>query len=123
MLRTTIPCAEALAHLDAYDAIIDVRSPSEFALDHVPGAINCPVLDDDERARIGMLHKLESAFAAKRAGAALVARNLARHLEERFADDLDYFQADRIHPAQKAQPRMMETVWTQLAPLLSTTQR
>ncbi len=86
MLRATIPCAEALAHLDAYDAIIDVRSPSEFALDHVPGAISCPVLDDDERARVGMTHKLDSAFAAKRAGAALVARNIARHLEERFAD-------------------------------------
>ena len=86
MLRTTIACEEALAHLEAFDAVIDVRSPSEFALDHVPGAISCPVLDDDERARIGTMHKLESAFAAKRAGAALVARNIARHLEQRFAD-------------------------------------
>lgn len=35
-----------------------------------------------------------------------------------FADDLDYFQADRIHPAERAQPRMLDAVWTQLAPLL-----
>ena len=86
MLRTTIPCGEAMAQLGAFDAIIDVRSPSEFALDHVPGAISCPVLDDDERARIGTLHKVDSAFAAKRRGAALVARNIARHLEEQLAD-------------------------------------
>jgi tRNA 2-selenouridine synthase len=86
MLRTTISCAEALADLDAFDSIIDVRSPSEFALDHLPGAVNCPVLDDDERARVGTLHKLDSAFAAKRHGAALVARNIARHLEQAFAD-------------------------------------
>ena len=35
-----------------------------------------------------------------------------------FADDLDYFQADRIHPVEKAQPRMLDAVWRQLAPLL-----
>ena len=86
MLHTTIACDEALAHLERFDTIIDVRSPSEFALDHVPGAICCPVLDDEERARIGTLHKLDSAFAAKRSGAALVARNIARHIEEQFAD-------------------------------------
>jgi len=46
---------------------------------------------------------------------------LVPFLLDGFADDLEYFQTDRIHPAQKAQPRMMETVWTQLAPLLRTT--
>ncbi|MGE5493649.1 MAG: rhodanese-like domain-containing protein, partial [Actinomycetota bacterium] len=30
--------------LDAFDEIIDVRSPAEFEEDHVPGAISCPVL-------------------------------------------------------------------------------
>ena len=86
MLRTTIACEEAVAHLAAFDAIIDVRSPSEFALDHLPGAVNFPVLDDEERARVGTMHKVDSAFAAKRHGAALVARNIARHLERDFAD-------------------------------------
>jgi tRNA 2-selenouridine synthase len=65
---------------------IDVRSPSEFAEDHVPGATSHPVLDDAERARIGTMHAQESAFAAKRAGAALVARNIATMLETDFAD-------------------------------------
>lgn len=86
MLRTTIPCDEAISRLADFDAIVDVRSPSEFAEDHIPGAINCPVLNDDERASIGTMHKQESAFAAKRMGAALVARNIARHLEREFAD-------------------------------------
>ena len=86
MLRTTIGCEEAVGRLDAFDTIVDVRSPSEFALDHLPGAINCPVLDDAERAQVGTMHKLDSAFAAKRHGAALVARNIARHLEQQFAD-------------------------------------
>jgi tRNA 2-selenouridine synthase len=78
-------CAEAMAQLANFDSLIDVRSPSEFAIDHIPGSINCPVLDDDERAFVGTLHKRESAFAARRSGAALVARNIARHLQDALA--------------------------------------
>jgi tRNA 2-selenouridine synthase len=75
------------AVLGAFDAILDVRSPAEYALDHVPGAISCPVLDDAERARIGTVHAQVSAFEAKKRGAALVARNIARHVETAFADE------------------------------------
>jgi len=64
---------------------IDVRSPAEFVEDHVPGAVSHPVLDDSERARIGTMHANESAFAAKRSGAAIVARNIASMLETSFA--------------------------------------
>ncbi|WP_415184593.1 tRNA 2-selenouridine(34) synthase MnmH [Phaeovulum sp.] len=69
-----------------FDTIIDVRSPSEYAEDHVPGAINLPVLADDERARVGTMYKQVSSFDARRLGAALVARNAAHHLEEALAD-------------------------------------
>jgi tRNA 2-selenouridine synthase len=69
-----------------FDAIIDVRSPSEYALDHIPGAISAPVLDDDERAKVGTLYKQVSAFEAKKTGAALVAKNVARHVESLFRD-------------------------------------
>lgn len=72
--------------LTAFDAIIDARSPAEFALDHVPGALSLPVLDDAERARIGTMYTQASPFAAKRLGAALVARNIARHLETALAE-------------------------------------
>jgi tRNA 2-selenouridine synthase len=73
-----------VAQLDAFDEVIDVRSPSEFSLDHVPGAVNCPVLDDEERARVGTLYKQVSSFDAKKEGAALVSKNIARHIDERF---------------------------------------
>ena len=64
-----------------HDALIDARSPSEYALDHIPGAINLPVLSDEERARVGTIHARDSAFSAKKVGAALVARNIAVHLD------------------------------------------
>ena len=68
-----------------FDTVIDVRSPSEFARDHLPGALNLPVLDDDERARVGTLYTQVSPFDARKLGAALVARNTARHLEQSLA--------------------------------------
>ncbi len=68
------------------DTIIDARSPSEFALDHIPGAINCPVLDNDERRLVGTLYKQQGPFEARRIGGGLVAGNLARHLASTFAD-------------------------------------
>lgn len=70
----------------AFDTLIDARTPAEFALDHIPGAINCPVLDDEERRIVGTLYKQQGAFEARRVGAAMVAANLARHLREQFAD-------------------------------------
>ena len=74
-----------VAEITAFDEVIDARSPAEFAEDHVPGAINLPVLDDAERARVGTLHKQVSPFEAKKVGAALVSRNIADHLERHFA--------------------------------------
>ena len=65
--------------------VIDVRSPAEFAEDHVPGAISCPVLSDEERAVVGTLHAQASAFEAKKLGAALISRNIAG-IVERFRD-------------------------------------
>jgi len=75
-----------VAQLGAFDEVIDVRSPGEFALDHVPGAANCPVLDDAERARIGTMYKQVSPFDARKEGAALVSKNIARHIDERFRE-------------------------------------
>jgi tRNA 2-selenouridine synthase len=69
-----------------FDDIIDVRAPEEWAEDHIQGAINLPVLDDEERARVGTIYKRESPFKARKVGAALVARNAALHLEGALAD-------------------------------------
>lgn len=78
--------ADLLPGAHPFDEIIDVRAPSEFAEDHIPGALSLPVLDDDERARVGTIYTRESPFLARKIGAALVARNAARHLEEVLAD-------------------------------------
>jgi tRNA 2-selenouridine synthase len=70
----------------AFDTFIDARSPAEFALDHIPGAINCPALNNEERHIIGTLYKQQGAFEARRLGAAMVAANLAHHLHTTFAN-------------------------------------
>ena len=75
-----------VADLGAFSQLIDARSPAEYAADHVPGAINCPVLDDDERRIVGTTYVQVSAFEARKLGAAIVARNIATHLDQRFRD-------------------------------------
>jgi tRNA 2-selenouridine synthase len=69
-----------------FDAVIDVRSPAEFAEDHVPGAINLPALSNEERARVGTIYVQEAPFKARKIGAALVARNVAGHLDGPLKD-------------------------------------
>ncbi len=75
-----------VAQLAEFDEIIDVRSPAEFEEDAIPGAINCPVLDNEQRAQVGTLYKQVSPFDARRLGGALVAKNIADHLQHRFMD-------------------------------------
>lgn len=64
-----------------FDTIIDVRSPAEFAEDHVPGAVNMPVLSNEERAEVGTIYTQESPFKARKIGATRVARNAATAIE------------------------------------------
>lgn len=79
--------AEAfVADPGAWDAVIDARSPSEFAEDRLPGAQNWPVLDDEERRIVGTVFKQDSALQARKIGAAMVGRRIAGHLEEFIAD-------------------------------------
>jgi tRNA 2-selenouridine synthase len=70
----------------AWESIIDVRTSEEFLDDHLPGAINLPVLDEAERHRVGYTYKQESPFPARRMGAALILRHIAEMLESDFAD-------------------------------------
>ncbi|MTH76511.1 tRNA 2-selenouridine(34) synthase MnmH [Paracoccus aestuariivivens] len=66
--------------LAGFDTIIDARSPLEFAEDHLPGAINLPVLSNDERAQVGTIYKQISPFDARKLGGAMVAANVSRHI-------------------------------------------
>lgn len=77
-----------------FTEVIDVRSPAEFDEDHVPGAVNLPVLNDAERAEVGTLYVQVSPFIARKRGAALVSANISRHLETYLADKpKDYYPA------------------------------
>ena len=78
--------AEALAPQGGFDTVIDVRSPAEFADDHLPGAVNWPVLSDEERHVVGTLYVQTSPLAARKLGAALVSRNIASTLESHVQD-------------------------------------
>jgi tRNA 2-selenouridine synthase len=69
------------AALRDFATILDVRSPAEFADDHIPGAVNLPVLNDQQRAEVGTIYVQQSRMLARRIGAAHVARNIADHLE------------------------------------------
>ncbi|MEM9248737.1 MAG: tRNA 2-selenouridine(34) synthase MnmH [Pseudomonadota bacterium] len=80
-----LPSLQDLGHLP-FDTLIDTRSPAEYAEDHIPGAINLPVLSNEERARVGTIYTQESPFLARKIGGALVARNIAAHLDGPLAD-------------------------------------
>ena len=75
-----------------FDTIIDVRSPLEYEEDHIIGSINCPVLYDQERIIVGTIYKKESTFRAKIIGSSLTARNIAKHIEEKFINQKGSWQ-------------------------------
>jgi tRNA 2-selenouridine synthase len=81
-----LPIEDVLARLDDFDTIIDARSPSEYALDHLPDAINCPVLDDEQRITVGTMYKQVGSFEAKKVGAAMVSKNIGYHIETLWLD-------------------------------------
>ncbi|MBI5861206.1 MAG: tRNA 2-selenouridine(34) synthase MnmH [Rhodocyclales bacterium] len=81
-----VDLARFIAQSGEFDAIIDARSPAEFADDHLPGAISLPVLSDTERAQVGTLYTQVSPFEAKKLGAALVAKSIACHIEQHLLD-------------------------------------
>ncbi len=70
--------------LDEFDEIIDVRTPLEFEVDHLPGALNLPVLDNEQRVEVGTLYRT-APFQARRLGAAYISAAIARFLEGELA--------------------------------------
>lgn len=84
-MAITLTSLSDLAAL-GFDTIIDARAPAEYAEDHLPGAISLPVLSDEERAKVGTIYKQVSPFTARKLGGALVARNVAAHLEGPLAE-------------------------------------
>jgi tRNA 2-selenouridine synthase len=81
-----LPAEEAATRLAEFDTVVDARSESEFAEDHLPGAVNWPSLNDAERALVGTIYKQISPFEARKRGAAIVSANIARHIERELLD-------------------------------------
>ncbi|WP_066707446.1 tRNA 2-selenouridine(34) synthase MnmH [Curvibacter delicatus] len=86
MSLTTISAEEALRRLDEFDTLIDARSEDEYAEDHLPGAVNWPTLNNEERKLVGTMYKQVNAFEASKRGAAMAARNIANHIEREVLD-------------------------------------
>ena len=86
MPLVTITAEDALRRLDAFDTVIDARSEAEYAEDHLPGAVNWPTLNDQQRHEIGTTYKQVNAFEAKKRGAAIAARNISAHIEREVID-------------------------------------
>lgn len=81
MTLATLSADEILHRLHEFDCVIDARSEAEFALDHLPGAVNWPTLDNQQRDLIGTLYVQGSPLDARKRGAAMAARNIATHIE------------------------------------------
>jgi len=86
MSLASIAATEAITRLDTFQTIIDARSPAEFAEDHLPGAVNWPVLDNDERRVVGTEYVQVSAFDARKHGAAIVAKRIGELLDAHVQD-------------------------------------
>jgi tRNA 2-selenouridine synthase len=86
MSLQVITANQAVAGLADFSAVIDARSEAEFALDHLPGAVNWPTLNNSERERIGTMYVQVNPFEAKKRGAAMAARNIAAHIERELLD-------------------------------------
>ena len=86
MSLTTITAEEALRRFDEFDIVIDARSEDEYAEDHLPGAVNWPTLNNEERKLVGTMYKQVNAFEASKRGAAMAARNIASHIEREVLD-------------------------------------
>ncbi|MCF8167332.1 MAG: tRNA 2-selenouridine(34) synthase MnmH [Rhodoferax sp.] len=86
MSLTVLNASEVLAQLDCFHTIIDARSEDEFAQDHLPGAVNWPTLNNEERKLVGTMYVQVNQFEAKKRGAAIAARNIAAHLERDVMD-------------------------------------
>lgn len=86
MSLTALPADEVIRRWNEFDTIVDARTEDEFAEDHLPGAVNWPTLDNQQRITVGTTYKQVNAFEAKKMGAAMAAHNISRHIERDVLD-------------------------------------
>ena len=71
--QITITLERAILQRDKGSLLVDVRTPDEFADGTIPGAVNVPIFDNEERAQVGTLYTQEGSRQARRLGVELVA--------------------------------------------------
>lgn len=62
--------------------VVDVRSPAEFADGHIPGAVNIPIFNDDERAIVGTIYKKNGRLQAIEKGLEIVGPKMVQFVQE-----------------------------------------
>jgi len=70
-----ITAEELVENLDKF-CIVDIRSPTEYSEFHIPGAVNVPLFDDEEKRFIGEVYRLKGQEKAKEEGIKLVSPKL-----------------------------------------------
>jgi tRNA 2-selenouridine synthase len=73
---------ESFLRLAAYHHVIDVRSPAEYKLAHIPGAFNLPIFNDEERSVVGNTYKKESREKAIKVGLKYFGPRMVNIIEE-----------------------------------------
>ena len=63
-------------------ALVDVRSPCEYAAEHIPGAVNIPLFTDAERAVVGTIYATEGESVARRKALGLIAGKIPGLVDE-----------------------------------------
>lgn len=92
MFNHNISIDELIALFLADTPLIDVRAPVEFMQGALPGAVNLPILNNEERARVGTTYKQQGAEAAVRLGYAMISGDVK---QDRLQQWLDFI---RQHP-------------------------
>ena len=64
-----------------YAAVIDARSDREYVEDHVPGALNLPVVDNDQYAEVGTMHR-DDTHRAYLIGVSHALKNISRAIDD-----------------------------------------
>jgi tRNA 2-selenouridine synthase len=75
-----VPSISAAEAMEGGFQVVDVRSPREFLDGHMPGAVNSPLLDDDQRMMVGVTYKHEGAARARMVAMELVNPGLSQYL-------------------------------------------
>jgi len=83
---------EEFLELRKVNPVVDVRSPGEFATGHIPGAVNIPLFDDEQRADVGTVYKKEGNLNAVLRGIDLA----APHMSDKLRKALDLASGGKL---------------------------